>query len=131
MISRAAAAKLRTGPPGLEAEVVGPEETFEDLTPPRKPLEDVDRWERDVEEEPDPRSGESLADHCRDQLQLVVVHPYLALGPGRPSDRPGETIIHLLVGVPPVPMEFEGADGVVVEGPYRPAAEAVVVVLDL
>src|SRR5215208_3934930 len=60
----------------LEADQVGSEESLEDLASPRQLLEELGRWERDVEEEPDPQVRSQLAEEPRHQLELVVLHPH-------------------------------------------------------
>ena len=61
---------------GLEADQVAAEQTLDDLGPPRQPGEQLERRERDVEEESDRQIGPLLAEHRRHQLELVVVHPH-------------------------------------------------------
>ena len=63
------------GEPLLEADEVGAEEPAEDLRPQRHLHEQLDRRERNVEEEADPQVGSPGAQHRRHELQLVVVHP--------------------------------------------------------
>ena len=51
------------------------------------------------------RSGPALAQHRRDELQLVVLHPHGRARRRRPRGRLGETPVDLAVGLPPVPVE--------------------------
>ena len=68
----------------LKADEVGAEEAFDDLAAPRQAGEQLPRRERDVEEEPDRGVRSELADHLRDELQLVVVDPDHRVRVGRP-----------------------------------------------
>jgi hypothetical protein len=84
-----------------------------------------------VQEEPDPQVRSQFPQHPGHQLQLVVLYPYRRsvardLGGGR-----GESLVDLLVGVPPVPVEHRGNYHVVVERPQRRVGEALVVVGNL
>ena len=63
------------GEPLLEADQVGAEQAAQDLGPERHLHEQLDRRERDVQEEADPQVGAQLAEHRRHQLELVVLHP--------------------------------------------------------
>ena len=89
----------------LEAEEVGAEEALEDRPPPRDLGEQLHRRERDVVEPADAQVGPLLADHPRDQLQLVVLHPDGRALVGHLDHRVGEPLVHLDVGTPPVPVE--------------------------
>jgi hypothetical protein len=117
--------------PRLESQVVGAEKPLENLTTPREALEDVDRREWDMKEETDPGVGEPLPDQGRDELELVIVDPDLPTCPGGTCGGASEPLVDFLMGIPPVPVELEGSDGIVIEGPNGPIAEAVVVILDL
>src|SRR5690606_13059309 len=44
--------EIERRPAGLEGEVVGPQQAFEDLASPGEPLEDLRGWEWNVEKEP-------------------------------------------------------------------------------
>ena len=117
--------------PALEAQQVRAEQAVDDLTAPRQLGEDLVAGERDVVEEADPDVAALLADHLRDQLELVVVHP---------DRRPGRRLVHgglrerpvdRHVGVPPPAMELGRGDDVVIQRPQRRVAEPLVVVPDL
>ena len=115
----------------LEAQEVGPEQAAQDRGPPRELGEELDRREGDVVEPADPQVGSTVADHRRDQLELVVVHPHgRALG-GHLADRLGEPFVDRAVAVPPGPVEGGRDDDVVVERPQGVVGEALVVVGDL
>ena len=115
----------------LEADHVGAEESLEHLAPPRKlRVEPVCR-ERDVVEVADGQVGAGLAEHARDELQLVVLHPdRRALGGDlRGGDR--EASVDADVRVPPDAAIPGGRDHIVVQRPDRVVREALVVELDL
>ena len=117
----------------LEADQVGAEQALQDLAPPRELQEQLAGRERDVQEEPDPEVGPSLAQQLRHQLQLVVLHPHRRAR-RRPFGRGvGEAFVHGPVRVPPRPVVDRGPDGVVVQRPQRrvgePEIEVVVLVL--
>ncbi len=111
----------------MEADQVGAEQAVDDLGAPRHLHEQLDRRERDVQEEADGQVGPQHAQHLRDQLQLVVLDPHgRALG-GRPRGRLGEAPVDLDVAVPPLPVVDRFDDHVVVERPQRGVGEALVV----
>ena len=84
------------------------------------------RREGDVEEEADPHAGTLLAQHRRDQHELVVVHPDRGALGGERGSAVGEAPVHRDVGVPPVTPERRLGDGVVVERPQGAVGEALV-----
>lgn len=86
----------------VEADQIGAEKTFDDLGTPRHLHEQLDRRERDVEEEPDGEIGPQHAEHLRDQLELVVLDPHRRAVRGGLRRCFGESPIHLDVGVPPL-----------------------------
>ena len=117
--------------PALEAEQVGAEQPLHHLPAPRKLGEDLVTGERDVVEEADPDVVALLAQHPRDQLELVVVHP-----DGRARRRLfrrglREAAVDRHVRLPPPAVELRRRDDVVVERPQRRVAEALVEVPDL
>ena len=59
----------------LEAHQVRAEQAVDDGAAPRQLGEDFRRRERDVVEEPDLQVRPGLAEHLRDELELVVLHP--------------------------------------------------------
>ena len=117
--------------PALEAEQVGAEQPLHHLPAPRKLGEDLVAGERDVVEEADPDVLTLLAQHPRNQLELVVVHP-----DGRARRRLfrrglREAAVDPHVRLPPAAVELRRRDDVVVERPQRRVAEALVEVPDL
>ena len=71
-----------------------------DLGAPRQPHEQLDRRERDVEEEADDEVGPLVAQHLRHELQVVVVDPHDRLVGGDLGERVGEALVDGLVGRP-------------------------------
>ena len=59
----------------LEADHVGAEQALDDLAAPRQLRVDAVWRKRNVIEEPDREVGASLAQHLRNELQLIVLHP--------------------------------------------------------
>ena len=115
----------------LEADDVRAEQALEDLAAPRQLLEQLGRRERDVQEEADAQVGPQLAEHLRDQLQLVVLHPDRGALGGHLGGLGGEPLVDPDVGVPPLAVEGRLGDHVVVERPERAVGEALVELLDL
>ncbi len=115
----------------LEADEVGAEQALEDLAAPGQLLEQLGRREGDVQEEADVEVGPELAQHLRDELELVVVHP-----DGGALRRPvggmgGEPPVDGDVGVPPLAVELRLRHRVVVERPEGGVGEPLVEALDL
>ena len=76
----------------LEADQVGAEQAAQDLRPQRHLHEQLDRRERNVQEEADPQVRAQRPQHRRHQLELVVLHPdRRALG-ARRRRRPRRTV---------------------------------------
>ena len=115
----------------LEADDVGAEQSLEDLPAPRELLEQLGRRERDVQEEADPQVGAQLAEHLRDQLHLVVLHPDRGVLRGHLGGLGGEPLVDGDVGVPPLPVEGRLGHHVVVERPQGAVGEALVELLHL
>ena len=115
----------------LEADHVGAEQPLEDLAAPRQLLEQLGGRERDVQEEADAHVGAELAQHRRDQLHLVVVHPHGGVLGGHLGGLVGEPLVDPDVGVPPLAVELRLGDDVVVERPQRGVGEPLVELLDL
>ena len=82
-------------------------------------------------EEPDAQIRPALAEHGRDQLQVVVVHPDDRTLARRAGGGLREALVHAHVRLPPLLLERRSADGVVIERPERVVGEAVVVLGDL
>ncbi len=102
-ISRRARIRKFCAPAGqVEADQIGAEQALDDLGAPRHLHEQLDRRERDVQEEPDGQVGAQHAQHLRHQLQLVVLDPHGGPGRGRPRGGLGEPPVHLDVAVPPL-----------------------------
>ena len=127
----AGAQEVRGVGAALETDQVRAEQPVDHLAAPGQLGEDLVAGKRDVVEEADPDVAALLADHLRNQLQLVVVHP---------DRRPGRRLVHgglrerpvdRHVRVPPPAMELGRRDDVVVQRPQRRVAEALVVVPDL
>ena len=73
---------------------------LDDLRPPRQPGEQLERRERDVQEEADRGVGPQGAHHRRHELQVVVVHPDDRVGRGDLGEPVGESLVDGDVGVP-------------------------------
>ena len=115
----------------LEADQVGPEQPFEDLAAPGQLLEELLRRERDVQVEADAQVRPELAQHLRDQLELVVVDPHGGALRGDLGGPVGEALVDREVGVPPLTVELRLGDHVVVDRPQGAVGEALVELLDL
>ena len=115
----------------LEADQVGAEQPLQQLAAPRDLAEQLAGRERDVQEEADPQVGPLLAQHLRDQLQLVVLHPDHGVLGGDLGGPVGEAAVDGDVRVPPLAVELRRRDDVVVQRPQGGVGEALVVVLDL
>ena len=115
----------------LEADDVGSEQTFEHQPSPRKLRVQAVCGERYVVEIADREIGTHLAQHLRNELQLVILHPHGAAFCDGVRRRFGESPIHPHVCVPPHASIAWGGDDVVVERPDGVVGEALVVLLDL
>ena len=115
----------------MESDEVGAEQALDDLAPPRHLHEQLDRRERDVQEEADGEIGAQHPQHLRHQLQLVVLDPDGGALRGGLRGGLGETPVHLDVGVPPFTSVLRLDDHVVVQRPQSGVGEALVVVGDL
>ena len=108
-----------------------PSRPSDDRRPPGELGEQLERRERDVQEEADREVRPALPEQRRYELQLVVVHPDDgALGRDRRRAL-GEALVDLDVGVPPGAVVLRLLDDVVVERPQRGVGHALVVVVDL
>jgi hypothetical protein len=119
------------GARSLEPDDVGAQQTLEDLAPPRQLLEQLGRWEGDVQEEADAYVGPELAQHRRHQLHLVVVDPHRRVLGGDLGRLLGEPLVDADVGVPPLAVELRLGHHVVVERPHGGVGEPFVELLDL
>ena len=84
-----------------------------------------------MQEETDPQVRSLVAQHLRNQLQLVVLNPdHCAVGChlGRVV---GEPLVDRDVGLPPLAVELRRSDRVVIERPERRVGEALVVLRDV
>jgi hypothetical protein len=84
-----------------------------------------------VQEEADPQVRAFLAEHRRDELELVILHPDDGAVLGDAGGRVGEAPVDLDVVVPPVTVELRRGDRVVVERPERAVGQPLVVLLDV
>jgi hypothetical protein len=84
-----------------------------------------------VVEEADAHVAAQLAQHPRDQLELVVVHPDGRPGVGLFGRGLREAAVDYDVRLPPAAVEPRRRDDVVVERPQRRVAEALVEMPDL
>ena len=128
---RASRTKLRAPPGNWKPIRSAPSSPVITCVAPRQPDEQLDRRERDVQEEADPDVRPQLPQHPGHQLQLVVVHPDGRAGGGDVRRALREPPVDLPVGVPPLPVELGVGHGVVVERPEGGVGEALVVGLDL
>ena len=115
----------------VEPDQVGAEQAFDDLGAPRHLHEQLDRRERDVQEESDGQIGPQHPQHLRHQLQLVVLHPHRRALGGRARGGLGEAPVDVDVAVPPLAVVDRLDDDVVVERPQRGVGEALVVLGDV
>ena len=120
----------RVGDP-LEADHIGAEESLEHLAAPRQLRVEAVCRERDVVEVADREVGTSLAEHARDELQLVVLHPHRGALGGDLGGGDREASIDPDVRVPPDPAIPRCRDHIVVQRPDRVVREALVVELHL
>ena len=103
----------------LETDQIRAQQPFQDLAPPRQLGEQFGRRERDVEVEADQQVGAQVAQHLRNQLQLVVLHPHGRTLGGHRSGPVGEALIDRYVGIPPLSVKLGLGHHVVVERPQR------------
>ncbi len=121
----------RTGR-ALEADEIATEQPLDDLLAPWQSGEQLDRRERDVQEEADRDITASLgAQHPGDELQLVVVDPHHRPLRRDARQREREPFVDGVVGIPLVTVVGRLAESIVVERPQRVVREALVVELDL
>ena len=96
-----------------------------------QPHEQLDRRERNVQEETDPDVRPQPPQELRHQLQLIIVHPDRRTGGSQLGRLLGEPGVDLLIGLPPLAVELRLDDGVVIQRPQGLVREALVVVVDL
>ncbi|BCB83954.1 hypothetical protein Psuf_012670 [Phytohabitans suffuscus] len=80
-----------------------------------------------MQEEPDQQVGPQLAEHARDELEMIVLHPHDRAGLRDLRGRLGEALVDPLVRLPPAAVVDGLLDRVVVEGPEGGVGEAFVV----
>ena len=115
----------------LEPDEVAAGEAGGDLRPPRQAHEQLDRRERDVEEEADDQVRALGPQQLGDELEVVVVDPHDRPVGGDLGERVGEALVDRLVGLPVAGVVRRVAQGVVVQRPQRVVGEPLVVVLHL
>ncbi len=102
---------------GVEADEIGAEHSLEELLALRQQAEDLGGGERDVEEEPDPRVGDQLAQEGREEHELVVVDPDEVARPVLLRDELREPLVDRGVRVVVADLLGEPRDRVVEERP--------------
>ena len=115
----------------LESDEIRSEHAAQDLLPPWHPHEEFLGRERDVQEESDHQVRAYLAEHRRDQEQVVVVDPRCRPRRGRSRGSRGEAAVHLAIRDPAVGVESGLADRVVEQRPERAVRDAFVVMGEL
>ena len=115
----------------LEADQVGSEQALDDVPAPGQLREDLQRREGNVVEEADLQVRAVLAQHLRDQLQLVVLDPHRGALGGHGGGGVGEPAVDGPVGVPPGAVELRRRNDVVIERPQGGVGEALVIQLHL
>ncbi len=125
------AQEVRSARLGLEADEIGAKKALCDLVAPRELSKQFDGRERDVEEESDLQIGAHLAQHLRDKLQLVVLHPDRRTFLSHLRGGFSEATVDDLVCRPPLSVELGEGDRVVIERPQRRVGEPFVVLLVL
>jgi hypothetical protein len=116
---------------GVEADHVRAQQPLHQLVRPGQDAPLLRRGPRNVEEEADGRLGQPLAQHCRHQHQVIVVHPDGGVFVRRAGRSLGEPAVHRQVIVPERVLDVHLLVEVVTERPEHPVGEAVVVVADL
>ena len=118
-------------PRGLEADQVVGQEGLEDLPAPGELEQDVQRRERDVEEEAHLRGLVAPPQEFRHVDELVVLHPDEVAVPPLLGHGVGEFLVDFQVGVPEGRLEVAPPQHVVEQGPEDRVREALVESLDL
>jgi hypothetical protein len=115
----------------VEADHVRPQQAAQELLAVRQNAHDGGGREGDVQEEPDARLGQELAQDPRDEQQLVVVHPDEVARPPLARHLLGEDAVHPRVVVPVVHAQRHLVDQVVEQRPEQRVREALVEALDV
>ena len=89
----------------MEADQVGAEHALQQPVARGQRAEQLLGRKRDVEEEPDPGSGQAFAQEAGEQEELVVVNPDHVAGPVVRGDHVGEGLVGLHVAVPMADLE--------------------------
>ena len=85
---------------GMEADEVGSQHAADDLVAPRQRAERLVVGEGDVQEEPDGRIRQRLAQHRRQQHEVVVLDPQRVAGARFGQHCLAEPFVHAPVGLP-------------------------------
>jgi hypothetical protein len=85
------------------------------------------RVRKSSSEEPYPGVRQALAQHLRQEQELVIVHPDQVIGLVVLGDDVGESLVHLNVGVPVAYVERHLIQEIMEEGPEDPIGEPLVV----
>ena len=115
----------------MKADQIRPEQAVDDLRAPRHLHEQLHRRERDVHEEPDGQIRPQVAQHLRDELELVVLYPHRRPRGGGTGGGLGETAVDVDVAVPPLAVVARLDDHIVIQRPQGGVGEALVVVGDV
>ena len=119
------------GTRSLESNEVGPQQSFDEFLTPRQATVELNRRERDVEEEPDTQIGTHLTQVRGNEVELVILHPHRGPFGGLLGGLLGEPLVDLLEGVPPLAVEHRLDHAVVIQRPQGGVGESLVVLLDL
>ncbi len=111
---------------GLESDVVGAEDSQEELLAARQDAEDLRGRERYVEEEPDRYVGIRLSEEAREKHEVVVVNPDEISGPETTEHGVPKALVGLDVGLPASRGELQKRGELVEEGPERLVGVALV-----
>ena len=113
-----------------EGRQVFAEQTVEDLGPPRADAERFRIGPGNVPEGQDGRARQALADHARQEREMVVLHQHHRIvGPRLGHDRVGETLVHRDVLLPVRFAEHRPHMRDVAQGPKPFVRKAVVIAL--
>src|SRR5262245_41221885 len=104
---------------GVEPNQVRAQQAFEDTLPGRQHTEYFEGWERDVEEEADPRAGDSLPKQRGNPHQLVVVNPDEITRPVELRQAVREARVDGLVGIPVARTNRKLVDQIVTQRPQH------------
>jgi hypothetical protein len=115
----------------VKPDEVRAEQAPQHVLPAGKGAEHFGRGKRDMEEEPDARVREPLAQIARQEHELVVVHPDPVAGTVDLEDLLGEPAVHRGIRLPVLGMQRHEAREVVKDRPDEAVGEAVIVAADL